>query len=137
MAKKMQKGEFDLEDYRNQLSQMKNLGGVSSLLDKLPGMGQLPGNLKDKVNDDMFKKIAAILDSMTRKEKRNPDLIRGSRKIRIAKGSGTQIQDVNRVLKQFFQMQKMMKKIKNKGGMMKMMQNLKNVLPNTGGFPPF
>jgi len=136
MAKKMQKGQFDLEDYRNQLSQMNKLGGVGSLLDKLPGMGQLPGNLKDKVNDKMFVQIGAIIDSMTTKEKRNPDLIRGSRKIRIAKGSGTQIQDVNRVLKQFFQMQKMMKKMKNKGGMLKMMKNLKNMLP-MDGLPPF
>lgn len=135
MAKKMQKGHFDLEDYRNQLSQMGKMGGVASLLDKLPGMGSLPTGMKDKVNDKMFVQIGAIIDSMTRKERRYPDIIRGSRKRRIAVGSGTQIQDVNRVLKQFYQMQKMMKKMGSKGGMLKMMRNLKNVLP-AGMLPP-
>lgn len=135
MAKKMQKGHFDLEDYRNQLSQMGKMGGVASLMDKLPGMGALPSGMKDKVNDKMFVQIGAIIDSMTRKERRYPDIIRGSRKRRIAMGSGTQIQDVNRVLKQFYQMQKMMKKMSSKGGMLKMMRNLKNILP-AGSLPP-
>jgi signal recognition particle subunit SRP54 len=135
MAKKMQKGHFDLEDYRNQLSQMGKMGGVANLLDKLPGMNGLPTGLKDKVNDSMFIQIGAIIDSMTRKERRYPDIIRGSRKIRIAKGSGTQIQDVNRVLKQFYQMQKMMKKMGSKGGMLKMMRGLKGMLP-PGMLPP-
>jgi signal recognition particle subunit SRP54 len=134
MAKKMQKGHFDLDDYRNQLSQMGKMGGVASLLDKLPGMGNLP-LVKDKLNDKMFVQIGAIIDSMTRKERRYPDIIRGSRKRRIAMGSGTQIQDVNRVLKQFYQMQKMMKKMGSKGGMLKMMRNLKNILP-PGILPP-
>jgi signal recognition particle subunit SRP54 len=135
IAKKMQKGHFDLEDYRSQLSQMGKMGGVANLLDKLPGMGGLTAGLKDKVNDKMFNQVGAIIDSMTRKERRYPDIIRGSRKRRIALGSGTQIQDVNRVLKQFYQMQKMMKKMNNKGGMMKMMRNLKNILP-AGAIPP-
>jgi signal recognition particle subunit SRP54 len=135
LAKKIQLGKFDLEDYRNQLSQMNNMGGVAGLLDKLPGMSGLPAGLKDKVNDKMFIQIGAIIDSMTPKEKRYPDIIRGSRKKRIALGSGTQIQDVNRVLKQYDKMRTMMKKMSNKGGMLKMMRNLKNMLP-PGSFPP-
>lgn len=135
LAKKMQKGHFDLEDFRDQLSQMGRMGGVAGLLDKLPGMGGLSSGIKDKVNDGMFTQISAIINSMTPKERRYPDVIRGSRKRRIALGSGTQIQDVNRVLKQFDQMQKMMKKMKSQGGMLKMMRNLKNVLP-PGMMPP-
>ena len=136
LAKKMQKGQFDLEDYRDQLAQMSKMGGVASLLDKLPGMSSMAG-IKDKINDTMFSHVTAIINSMTPKERRNPDLIitRGSRKRRIAQGSGTQIQDVNRVLKQFGQMQKMMKKMGSKTGMLKMMGNLKNLLP-AGAFPP-
>ena len=133
LAKKMQKGHFDLEDYRDQLAQMSKMGGVASLLDKLPGISGLPSNLKDKVNDKTFTHVTAIINSMTPKERRYPDLIRGGRKIRIAKGSGTQIQEVNKVLKQFYMMQKMMKKMGNKAGMFKMMKNLKNMVP--GGFP--
>jgi len=133
LAKKMQKGHFDLEDYRDQLAQMSKMGGVASLLDKLPGISGLPGNLKDKVNDKTFTQVTAIINSMTPRERRYPDLIRGGRKIRIAKGSGTQIQEVNKVLKQFYMMQKMMKKMGNKAGMFKMMKNLKHMLP--GGFP--
>lgn len=135
LAKKMQKGHFDLEDYRDQLLQMNKMGGVASLLDKLPGVSGLPGELKDKVNDKQFGQITAIINSMTARERRYPDLIKGGRKIRIAKGSGTQIQDVNKVLKQFFMMQKMMKKMGNKAGMFKMMKNLKNMM-SSGGFPP-
>jgi signal recognition particle subunit SRP54 len=135
LAKKMQKGHFDLEDFRDQLSQMGRIGGVASMLDKLPGMNGLTANLKDKVNDKMFNQISAIINSMTPKERRNPDVIRGSRKRRIAQGSGTQIQDVNRVLKQFEQMQKVMQKMKSKGGMLKMMKGLKHMLP-PGMIPP-
>jgi len=135
LAKKMQKGSFDLEDYRDQLLQMKKMGGVASLLDKLPGVSGLPGDLKDKVNDKQFSQVTAIIDSMTKRERRYPDLIRGGRKIRIAKGSGTQIQDVNKVLKQFFMMQKMMKKMGNKAGMFKMIKNLKGMM-SSGGLPP-
>jgi signal recognition particle subunit SRP54 len=134
IAKKMQKGHFDLEDYRDQLAQMSKMGGVASLLDKLPGISGLPGELKDKVNDKTFTQVTAIINSMTPKERKYPDLIRGRRKIRIAKGSGTQIQEVNKVLKQFYMMQKMMKKMGNKAGMFKMMKNMKNMM-SSGGFP--
>jgi signal recognition particle subunit SRP54 len=130
----MQKGSFDLEDYRDQLVQMSKMGGVASLLDKLPGMSGLPSGLKDKVNDKTFVQVTAIINSMTPRERKYPDLIRGGRKIRIAKGSGTQIQDVNKVLKQFHVMQKMMKKMGNKAGMFKMMKNMKNMM-SPGGFP--
>ncbi|WP_016955880.1 signal recognition particle protein [Catenovulum agarivorans] len=134
LAKKVQKGQgFDLEDFRDQLAQMRNMGGMMSLMGKLPGMGQLPDNVKDKVNDKQFVQMEAIINSMTPKERARPDLIKGSRKKRIAMGSGTQVQDINRLLKQFTQMQKMMKKVSGKGGMAKMMRGMKGMMPPGGG----
>jgi len=132
--KKLNKGRFDLEDYRDQLLQMNKLGGVASLLDKLPGAATLPSQLKNTVNDKMFGQVVAIINSMTPQERRFPDIIRGSRKRRISAGSGTQVQDVNRLLKQFIQMQKMMKKMSGRGGMMRMLGQMKNMLP-PGGLP--
>jgi signal recognition particle subunit SRP54 len=130
LAKKLQKGKgFDLEDFREQFQQLKNMGGMGALLDKLPGMGNLPQKAMDQVNDRQMLRMEAIISSMTPKERRFPDCINGSRKRRIASGSGTQVQDVNRLLKQFTQMQKMMKKMR-KGGMAKMMRQFK------GGMPP-
>ncbi|MFA5627340.1 MAG: signal recognition particle protein [Thiohalomonadaceae bacterium] len=129
LAKKLSKGKgFDLADFRDQLRQLQNMGGVASLMDKLPGMGQVPAAVKNQVNDKEFKHLEAIINSMTQQERRYPDLIKGSRKRRIAAGSGTQVQDVNRLLKQFAQMQKMMKKMSG-GGMAKMMRSLKGRLP--------
>jgi signal recognition particle subunit SRP54 len=129
MAKKLKKGKsFDLEDFRNQLRQMRNMGGVASLLGKIPGMSHLPAAAKSRIDDKMFNQMEAIINSMTEKERRFPAVVNGSRKRRIATGSGTQIQDVNRLLKQFTQMQKMVKKFKG-GGMLKMMQKLKSVMP--------
>lgn len=137
LANKVIKGKgFDLEDFRDQLQQMKNMGGLTSMLDKLPGMGNIPQQAKDQINDKMTLRMEAIINSMTPKERAFPDMIKGSRKKRIAAGSGTEIQDVNRLLKQFTQMQKMMKKIKGKGGMMKMMRGLQGMMPPGGGFPP-
>ncbi|MER2494036.1 signal recognition particle protein [Catenovulum sediminis] len=134
LANKVKKGKgFDLEDFRDQLAQMRNMGGMMSMMGKLPGMSQLPDNVKDKVNDKQFVQMEAIINSMTQKERTHPDLIKGSRKKRIAAGSGTQIQDVNRLLKQFTQMQKMMKKMSGKGGMSKMMRGMKGMMP-PGGF---
>ncbi|MEW5756376.1 MAG: signal recognition particle protein [Pseudomonadota bacterium] len=131
LAKKLQKGkEFDLEDFLMQLQQMKNMGGLASLMDKLPGMANIPQNVKSQVNDKELVRLEAIIRSMTPAERRKPDIIRGSRKRRIAAGSGTQIQDVNRLLKQFDQMQKMMKKFSQKGGIGKLMRGLR------GGLPP-
>lgn len=135
IAKKLQKGKgFDFEDFKEQIQQMKNMGGLSAIMDKLPGVGAMPQHLKDKVNDKSFVKFEAMIDSMTPKERRFPDLINGSRKRRIAAGSGTDLQDVNKLLKQFSQMQKMMKKFKG-GGMMKMMRQLQGKLPMGGQFP--
>lgn len=139
LAKKIKKGKtFDLEDFRDQLRQIHNMGGIAGIMSKLPGMGNLPQNLKDKVNDKTFVEIEAIINSMTRKERRFPDLINGSRKRRIAMGSGTDIQAINRLLKQFTQMQKMMKKMTKGGGLMKMMRGMQGkMFPGGGGFPPF
>ncbi len=139
LAKKIKTGKgFTLEDFREQLKQMGNMGGIAGLMDKLPGMNQLPAGAASQVNDKEFIKLGAIIDSMTRKEKIKPDIINGSRKKRIAKGSGTQIQDINKLLKQFKQMQKMMKKMAGKGGMAKMMRGMGGMggqMPP--GMPPF
>lgn len=142
LAKKVQKGKgFDLQDFKEQLEQMRNMGGMMSLMDKMPGMGNMSAQIKDKANDKSFVQMEAIINSMTAGERERPDVIKGGRKRRIAAGSGTQIQDVNRLLKQFTQMQKMMKKMSG-GGMKKMMRNMKGMMPpggpgGMGGmFPP-
>jgi signal recognition particle subunit SRP54 len=132
LAKKVQKGKgFDLQDFKEQLEQMRNMGGMMSLMDKLPGAGNMSAQIKDKANDKSFNQMEAIINSMTPGERARPDVIKGSRKRRIAAGSGTQIQDVNRLLKQFTQMQKMMKKMSG-GGMKKMMRNMKGMMPPGG-----
>lgn len=129
LATKITKGKgFDLEDFRDQLQQLGKMGGVMSIMDKLPGMSQVPEHVRNQVNDKEFGRVVAIINSMTPGERRHPDLIKGSRKRRIAAGSGTQVQDVNRLLKQFAQMQKMMKSMK-KGGMAKMLRGLKGRMP--------
>jgi len=112
---------------------MANMGGLSAMMDKLPGMGDVPDHVKNQVNDKEIGRTIAIINSMTQQEKQFPAVIRGSRKRRIAAGSGTQVQEINKLLKQFAQMQKMMKKMKG-GGMAKMMKGLKGKLPG-GGFP--
>jgi signal recognition particle subunit SRP54 len=133
LAKKISKGKrFDLDDFREQLEQMLNMGGLTGMLDKLPGMGQLPQNAKAMANDGEVHRMMAIINSMTPQERSFPGVIKGSRRRRIAAGSGTQVQDVNRLLKQFTQMQKMMKKM-SKGGMAKMMRGMKGKMPQ--GFP--
>ena len=136
-AKKIKKGKsFDLEDFRDQLRQVTKMGGIMGIMSKLPGIGGLPQAAKDKVNDKMLVEIESIINSMTPKERRLPDLIKGSRKRRIAMGSGTDIQAVNRLLKQFTMMQKMMKKFAKQGGMMKLMRGLQGKFPTGTGFPP-
>ncbi len=128
-ANKLKKGKgFNLEDFSEQLKQMKNMGGIASLMGKLPGMPNMPKGAMDQVDDKKMLHLEAIISSMTPKERRFPDVIKGSRKKRIAAGSGLQVQDVNRLLKQFTQMQKMMKKMKG-GGMAKMMRSMKGQLP--------
>ena len=128
MAQKFKKGdEFTLEDFRDQLIEMKKMGGMTSMLDKLPGAKNLPEHVKNQVDDKMFIKMEAIINSMTLKERANPEIIKGSRRRRIAQGSGTQVQDVNKLLKQFDEMQRMMKKMR-KGGMAKMMRGMKGLM---------
>jgi signal recognition particle subunit SRP54 len=135
-AKKVAKGKrFDLEDLREQLQQMKQLGGMESMMDKLPGMGNMAQITQQKDMSGQFSKMEYIIDSMTPKERSNPDILNGSRKRRITQGSGTTIQDLNRLLKQHKQMGKMMKKMKGKG-MQNMMRGLGGGMPSGGGLPP-
>jgi signal recognition particle subunit SRP54 len=138
LARKVKKGQkFDLEDFRDQLQQMNNMGGIAGMLDKLPGMGNLAQMAQQNVDIKMFARMEVMINSMTPRERRNPDLIQGTRKRRITQGSGTQVQDLNRLLKQHKQMQKMMKKMKG-GGMEKMMRGLGGMMPpggSGGGFP--
>jgi len=130
LAKKVKSGKgFDLEDFREQLVQMKSMGGMMGLMDKLPGMGNLSDQVKGQMDDKVTVRMEAIINSMTPAERARPEIIKGSRKRRIAAGSGTQIQDVNKLLKQFTQMQKMMKKMSAKGGMQKMMRGMKGMMP--------
>jgi len=143
LARKVKKGQkFDLEDFRDQLQQMNNMGGITNMLDKLPGMGNMAQVAQQNLDMSMFARMEAMINSMTPKERRNPELIQGSRKRRITRGSGTQVQDLNRLLKQHKQMQKMMKKMKG-GGMQKMMRGLGGMMPpgggmgGPGGMPPF
>lgn len=125
LANKLKKGKgFDLNDFKQQLEQMNQMGGIGSMMSKLPGMSQLPQQAMGQINDKAMGQTIAIINSMTPKERRVPKIIIGSRKKRIALGSGTQIQDVNRLLKQFEQMQKMMKKFTKPGGMKQMMRGL-------------
>ncbi|BBT18506.1 signal recognition particle protein [Metapseudomonas otitidis] len=137
LAKKIKKGKgFDLEDFRDQLQQMKNMGGLGSLMDKLPMLGgvnlsQMGG--AQNAAEKQFKQMEAIINSMTPAERRDPEMISGSRKRRIALGSGTQVQDVGRLIKQHKQMQKMMKKVTAKGGLSRMMRGMGGMFP--GGMP--
>jgi signal recognition particle subunit SRP54 len=107
LASKLKKGDgFDLTDFLEQLRQMKNMGGMASLMGKLPGMGQIPDNVKSQMDDKVLVRMEAIINSMTLKERAKPEIIKGSRKRRIAAGCGMQVQDVNRLLKQFDDMQR-------------------------------
>jgi signal recognition particle subunit SRP54 len=137
LVKKIRTGRgFSLDDFKSQLEQMQNMGGLGGLVDKLPGMSNIPDQVKNRVGDHQTVQMIAIINSMTPHERQFPDVIRGSRKKRIAMGSGTQIQAVNRLLKQHMQMQKMMKKM-GKGGMARMMKKmgqLKGQMP-PGKFP--
>ena len=150
LAKKLKKGKgFDLEDFRDQLQQMNAMGGLGSMMEKLPMMGgKINAAQMESAQTEaakQFKRMEAIINSMTPAERRNPDVISGSRKRRIAAGSGTQIQDIGRLLKQHKQMQKMMKKVSGKGGMAKLMRGMGGMgggggggmLPPGGGMPRF
>ncbi len=131
-SQKLAKGRgFDLVDFRDQLLQMEKMGGLASLVEKLPGIGDVSEAARSQFDDRQIRRLVAIINSMTPQERRHPDTIRGSRKRRIAAGSGTPVQEVNRLLKQFDQMQKMMKRL-GKGGFQKMLRDVKGRLP---GFP--
>jgi signal recognition particle subunit SRP54 len=132
LARKLKKGRgFDLSDLKDQLEQMMNMGGLGAMLEKMPLPGNInPAALKDGANEKQLKRQVAVINSMTPQERRFPKVINGSRKKRIAAGCGLQIQDVNRLLKQHTQMEKMMKKM-SKGGMKKMMRGMQG-----SGLPP-
>ncbi len=135
LAQKIKKGKrFDLEDFKEQLQQMQNMGGIGNLLDKMPGMGGMAQAAAGRIDDKMFVRMEAIINSMTMKERRNPDLLNGSRKRRITQGSGTNIQDLNRLIKQHKQMQRVMKKMKG-GKLANMMRGMGGMKP-PGGMPP-
>ncbi len=141
LASKIKKGErFDLQDFKEQLEQMRNMGGITNLLDKMPGMGGLAKTAASAAGDKNFVMMEAIINSMTKKERANPDLLNGSRKRRITQGSGTTLQDLNRLLKQHKQMQLVMKKMKG-GGLTNMLRGMGGRLPPGmggmgGGMPP-
>ena len=137
LIKKVSKGQrFDLEDLRDQLQQMQSMGGLGSMMEKLPGMGNMAQMAEQANMTKQFKVMETLIDSMTPLERSNPDVLNGSRKRRITQGSGTQIQDLNRLLKQYKQMAKMMKKMKG-GGMKKMMRGMGGMMPGggSGGMP--
>jgi signal recognition particle subunit SRP54 len=138
-AEKVAKGKkFDLNDMREQLQQMQNMGGIAGLMDKLPGMGQVPEHVKSQVTGKEVPRMVAIIDSMTKKERRNPALLNGSRRARVARGSGTSPSQVNQLLKQYQQMEKMMAKLAG-GGLKGMMRGMKGLMGpgglGGGGFP--
>jgi len=126
LVKKIKKGKgFDLNDFREQLQQMESMGGIGSMVEKLPGMGNLTKGALDRAKGGESRHVIAIINSMTPQERQFPALIKASRKKRIASGSGVQVQEVNRLLKQFQQMQKMMKKMKGGKNMARMMAGMK------------
>jgi len=134
LADKLKKGKrFDLGDYRAQLQQVMSMGGMGAMLDKLPGGAAMTGKLPSQFGDRELKRQIAIIDSMTLAERAKPDLLNGSRRRRIAAGSGTQVQDVNRLIKQYDQLAQVMKQMAG-GGMGKMLRGLKGRLPP--GFGP-
>lgn len=136
LAEKVAKGKkFDLNDMRDQLEQMQNMGGIGSLMDKLPGLGNVPDHLKQQVSQGKeVPRMIAIINSMTKKERRNPNLLNGSRRARIAAGSGTTPSDVNKLMKQYMQMEKMMGKMA-RGGMKGMMRGLQGMMGGMGRMP--
>ena len=135
LAAKVAKGKkFDLNDMKDQLEQMQSMGGISGLMDKLPGMGQVPDSVKAQVTGKEVPRLVAIINSMTLKERRNPALLNGSRRKRIAAGSGMTPADVNKLMKQYQQMEKMMGKL-GRGGMKGMLRGMKGMMGGRGGMP--
>ncbi|MDH3659678.1 MAG: signal recognition particle protein [Alphaproteobacteria bacterium] len=138
LAARMQKGKFDLDDLATQLRQMTKMGGMNSILGMLPGIGKMQKQMAEaKIDDKMIGRQLAILSSMTPKERKNPQILHASRKKRIAAGSGTQVQDVNKLMKQYQQMQTMMKRMKKAGGMKNLMGRMGGMGGmGGGGMPP-
>ncbi|GFZ82696.1 signal recognition particle protein [Elstera cyanobacteriorum] len=138
LAAKMQKGTFDLDDFLSQLRQLKKMGGMGGLMGMLPGIAKVKKQMSEaKIDDGMLKRQEAIILSMTKAERRDPKLLNAKRRVRIAKGSGTDVADVNRLIKQFGDMQKMMKQVQamgKSGKLAKMMPQLQNMM-GKGGFP--
>ncbi len=139
LAEKVAKGKkFDLNDMRDQLEQMQNMGGIGSLMEKLPGLGQVPEHLKQQVAQSKeVPRMIAIINSMTKRERRNPALLNGSRRARIARGAGLQPSDVNKLMKQYQQMEKMMSKLSGGGmkGLMRGMRGMMGAMGGRGGLP--
>ncbi len=137
LAEKVAKGsKFDLNDMRDQLEQMQNMGGLAGLMDKLPGVGQIPDHVKAQVTGREVPRMVAIINSMTKRERRNPALLNGSRRARIAKGAGLTPADVNKLMKQYQQMEKMMSKM-GRGGMKGLMRGMQGMMGGGGGGMPF
>ncbi len=136
LSSKIKKGKgYNLIDFRDQLRQMEQIGGISAMLEKIPGMSNITVTAKQQSNDKELNKLEVIINSMTQKERKRPNIIKGSRKKRIAAGSGMHIQDVNRVLKYFTHMQKIMKQMSKNGGFANIMRGLGNKFPMGGGLP--
>jgi len=128
-VQKLKSGKrFDLEDFKTQMQQMRKMGGLGALVDKMPGAGQITGEQINRGEQEM-RRVEGIINSMTPEERRKPELLKASRKRRIAAGAGVQVQDVNRLLGQFEQAQKMMKMMGKGGGIAKMMRGMKGMLP--------
>jgi signal recognition particle subunit SRP54 len=139
LAKKMAKGKFDLDDYASQLKQISKMGSLSGILGMLPGVGKLKQQIEDaNLETTVFKRQAAIISSMTIKERRSPDILKASRKKRIAAGSGTSVQEVNKLLKQFDDMSTMMKRMNKMGGQQAMMRQMQAAMAqHKNGRRPF
>lgn len=139
LARKLKKGKgFDLDDLADQLRQVQQMGGVGALMEKMPGGAKMPKGMAGGADETQITRMLAIVDSMTKQERAFPDMVKASRKRRIAAGSGTQVQDINRLLKQHTQMRKMMKKLKGRGmkKMMRAMQGMSGNMPGGPGLPP-
>ena len=130
LQKKIAQNKFDLDDFYAQLQQIKKMGNVKDLMGMIPGMGKAMKGVE--IEDDAFKGIEAMIQSMTPKERAQPEIINGARKKRIAKGSGNDVQEVNKLLKQFNETKKMMHLMSNKKNMMKMMKQMKGMRGGMG-----
>jgi signal recognition particle subunit SRP54 len=124
VGRRLAKGEFDLEDFRQQLREVKKMGPLSQILDMIPGFSRISQQVSPEITDDQMKRVEAIVNSMTLEERRNPRIINASRKRRIARGSGTTVQEINQLLGQFRQMQRMMKQLTSGRGPFSMLRQL-------------